>query len=888
MFSTADRWPLVGREEELHLINATITGTGRHGGILIAGPAGVGKSRLAREAITGVRPGRWVPRWARATASARVLPLGAFAEWIDGGTADTMSVVRGVIDHVATCPPGGKVVVGVDDAHLLDDLSAFVVLQLVQRQLAPVVVTIRTGEPVPDAVTTLWKDGHLQRIELQPLSEEETGELVTAVVGGQLDPYAVRRLWNVTRGNTLYLRHLVEQELASERLAPRREAPGLSAGAWVWDGPPTASPGLADLISAQLDALPPAVGAVLDVLAVGEPLPVQMLAELADSDAVEDAHALGLITVDRCGRHPVRLAHPLYGEARRARVTPLRLRRLQAEVAEALGHVDDVEVRDLVRRAVLILESGLPAAPGFLAEAATAALSLFDVELAVRLCKAAISNGAGYDVHVILSVALMQLSRGEEVEQVLTQLLAQPLSDEQIVDVTDLRIGNLLWILNRPEEAESALLGAREATAPRVHGALTAGQAIIHAYHARPLDAVEAARSALRAPDLPELSGMWALGALLIALGDMGRASEIAPIAARVYDLLSRSTRVSVVRLHFSEFHTRGLRMAGYVQEAADVTTRICAEVADVPGWAQGFSAILTGLAELPAGNLDAARKWLEQRFTTGIPVGYIPTIWYCALAQAQAMSGDATNAAQTLHALDAWGSTTIPYLKPEYLLTKAWVSAAAGAVTEAIALAHHGALCAAEHHQHAHEVMCLHTATRLGDTTTAHRLHELAKQMDGPRAPAAALHAAALAAGDADGLLEASQQFEKIGDPLSAMDAAAHAATTFRHHGRNGSALTAADRAQRLADACDGADTPALREAQQPSPLTARQREVITLVAQGLSNKQIAEKMTLSVRTVEGHLHRAALKTGVSGRDNLGAIVTGDQPPPDRGHQLE
>ncbi|MFD2157195.1 response regulator transcription factor [Rhodococcus jostii] len=115
------------------------------------------------------------------------------------------------------------------------------------------------------------------------------------------------------------------------------------------------------------------------------------------------------------------------------------------------------------------------------------------------------------------------------------------------------------------------------------------------------------------------------------------------------------------------------------------------------------------------------------------------------------------------------------------------------------------------------------------------------------------------------------------MGDLLSAMDAAAHAATTYRSRGRNGSALTAAARAQRLADTCGGADTPALREAQQPSPLTARQREVITLAAQGLSNKQIAEKMTLSVRTIEGHLHRAALKTGVSGRGDLGATITGE-----------
>ena len=869
-------WPLVGRTEELRLIDAAVTGADGYRGIVIAGAAGVGKSRLARRALAGA-PGRRESRWARATASARALPLGAFAEWTDSGSADTLSTVHGVIDHLASTPAGTKPVIGVDDGHLLDDLSAFVVLQLVQRRLAPVVVTVRTGEPVPDALSALWKDGHLQRIDLQPLSEEETRELVTAVVGGPLDPDAARRLWTITRGNPLYVRHLVEQELVTGRLAPRPQEPGLNAGVWGWDGPPTVSPGLADLIGSQLDALPPAVAAVLDVLAVGEPLPEQILADLTDPDGVEDAHAFGLITVGRGDRHPVRLSHPLYGEARRARATPLRLRRLQGMIAESLDTTQDSDARGLVRRAVLTLDAGLPVDPDFLTDAALASLSLFDADLAVRLCTAAIAKGADYDTHLTLSVALTILCRGEEAEQVLTQVLAWPLPDEERVEAAFLRSSNLLWILGRPEEAETVLLEAREmTTTPQAHGGLVAGLAIVHAYNARPFDAVRSAQSALRTPDLPALARMWALGALLIALGDMGRASELASDADRNYDFMAGSPLVSPVRLPYSEFYTRGLRLAGYVRQATAVTTRICDECADAPGVAQRFSALLRGQDELALGHLAAARKQLEQRFTSaGIVYGYIPTAWYCALAQTQAMSGDAASATETLRALDAWCRTPVPYLKPDYLVTRAWVSAATGAVTEAIALAHRGAHCAADHNQSAHEAMCLHVATRLGDTTTAQRLRELAVQVDGPRVPAAAQHATALATGDPEGLLDASHQFEDMGDPLSAMDAAAHAATTHRRHGRNGSALTAAARARRLTDACDGARTPALTEALQPSPLTARQREIITLAAQGLTNKQIAEKLTVSVRTVEGHLYRASRKTGLTGRDDLGDTIT-------------
>ena len=39
---------------------------------------------------------------------------------------------------------------------------------------------------------------------------------------------------------------------------------------------------------------------------------------------------------------------------------------------------------------------------------------------------------------------------------------------------------------------------------------------------------------------------------------------------------------------------------------------------------------------------------------------------------------------------------------------------------------------------------------------------------------------------------------------------------------------------------------------------LTARQCEVAALVAQGLSNRQIAERLSVSIRTVEGHRYRA------------------------------
>jgi len=73
-------WPLTGREEEFRLVNAAVTG---HIGIVLAGPTGVGKTRLAREAATAAESRGSLVHWVGATPSARTIPFGAFAGVVD-------------------------------------------------------------------------------------------------------------------------------------------------------------------------------------------------------------------------------------------------------------------------------------------------------------------------------------------------------------------------------------------------------------------------------------------------------------------------------------------------------------------------------------------------------------------------------------------------------------------------------------------------------------------------------------------------------------------------------------------------------------------------------------------------------------------------------------
>jgi DNA-binding NarL/FixJ family response regulator len=58
--------------------------------------------------------------------------------------------------------------------------------------------------------------------------------------------------------------------------------------------------------------------------------------------------------------------------------------------------------------------------------------------------------------------------------------------------------------------------------------------------------------------------------------------------------------------------------------------------------------------------------------------------------------------------------------------------------------------------------------------------------------------------------------------------------------------------------------------------PFTDRQREIISLAARGLSNKGIADQLTMSVRSVEGHLFRASQRVGANNREQLIAMLNG------------
>ena len=239
-------------------------------------------------------------------------------------------------------------------------------------------------------------------------------------------------------------------------------------------------------------------------------------------------------------------------------------------------------------------------------------------------------------------------------------------------------------------------------------------------------------------------------------------------------------------------------------------------------------------------------------------------------VAQAAAQAGDVEAARAAVDELDR---TPLGHqgFAVELGLARAWTAAACGELTRAREHARAAAALARERGQDGYAARALHELCRLGDPAgAAPELAWLERSVDGPFVATATAHAAALVAGDGAALLDAAERFAAAGAMLVAAEAADAAAAAHRESGRASSARVAAARAALWLASCEGARPPTLLATPEAADLTPREREVALLAATGMSSREIADRLVLSVRTVDNHLQNAYRKLGVTRRQDL------------------
>ncbi|MFJ4466401.1 LuxR C-terminal-related transcriptional regulator [Streptomyces sp. NPDC089424] len=346
-------WPFTGREDELELVRRSLT-AGRPG-IVVTGPAGCGKTRLATEAVRGADCAR-----AAGTPETRDIPFAAFAPLLP----------EEATLHRAVQLLSGTRLLLVDDAHLLDDASAALLHQLALHGRTRLLVVADDGAPLPAAVSRLWTGELLPRLPLEPLPAEESAHLITASAGAPLEPLTANRLRHLCQGDLRLLRDLVGAlrdggHLGRVEGTDERE----------WRGPVPVPATVLGRIAPALDRTAPDERETLDRLAFAEPLALPM--DGLDLGILERLEHDGLVRIDDEGA--VRPAHPLLGPALRAVAGRLRTRRLAgapdrcdaalaAEQAALMRHVEQSDVRRPVTAVgEWLVAEGLPVPAGYAA-----------------------------------------------------------------------------------------------------------------------------------------------------------------------------------------------------------------------------------------------------------------------------------------------------------------------------------------------------------------------------------------------------------------------------------------------------------------------------------------------------------------------------------------
>ncbi|MBO0732453.1 MAG: AAA family ATPase, partial [Acidimicrobiaceae bacterium] len=330
-------WPLVGRGEEMQMVTSAL-GDGGVGAVVLSGEAGVGKTRLAREALRVAAEAGMVVCWSEATEQTRSIPLGAVAHILPEPpfgvrSLDGFERLSWAVRSVAALGQDKHrgLVVAIDDAHHLDDVTAALLQQLIAGGWATVLTTVR-ADRMPDWLKTLCQRDDGTHIPLQPLAQAEVQELLTRFLGGPIDAGTRVSLWRWSRGTALVLREVVAAGIEGGALQQRD-------GVWVWNESIALPARITSLIESRLEALDDSERAAMEILAVGESLSPGVLAELHLTGIVAGLEGKGLVeSADGYERGEVRLrvSHPLYGEVLRAGLPSRRIEAIRAQLAAAL------------------------------------------------------------------------------------------------------------------------------------------------------------------------------------------------------------------------------------------------------------------------------------------------------------------------------------------------------------------------------------------------------------------------------------------------------------------------------------------------------------------------------------------------------------------------
>lgn len=881
--------PLVARQEELDLLDRILRAAAddlespsnhaRRAGAVVVGAAGVGKTRLAREALGRAAERGVATEWIVATRAGATVPYGAFAHLAPASAPrsgiDRFTMHTAFTDHLRTVADGRPLLLGVDDAQHLDPAGALLVLHLVMTRAATVLATIRSGETTPDPITALWRDELATRIDLQRLSRTDIAALTEAALGGPVGAPTVLRIDDLSAGNVLFVRELL---LAARESGDLRQVDGV----WRWDGTLPVAQRLSDVVGERLADLDEAETRALSLVVLAEPIRLELLESIVDVTLIASLERRGLVTLENGdGDQRIRMSHPLHGEVLSRSLRGVERHRLSRRLADVMDARDDLRFDERLRAVLWRLEADGRADPRLLAGAARRVNSVFDYALGERLGRAALDNGGSVDAALATAEALNHQNRFAEAEELLaaweTTVLGSAdddtagryLAQRYMALCTGLGDVDLMMAaFDRFSDAHSAPPWPERADAYRVKALVDLG----HLSEALDIGLP------LTGPDADEDARLTSVDSVARALCYTGRTTTALEILRAAHEPAERRVAdFPRVGAWIAAHEVMALFLDGQVAEAGALIEPFYEPIMRAgDDNARGVVALVIGRVKVMQGLADTARHWMREAVAAmGVSdsAGYLP--WALAiLGQTEAMSGDAEAARLALDEGRAAARLSTALFEIDFALGEIWTLHATGRDTDAVLLGAEMAERLAE--QPVMESLLRHSTLRFGadPKPVATRLAEIATNCESELPQLLAAHAQAESDADGAPLEGLAGRFDELGMHLLAAESATRAASEHQRAGMRAAASRTAALADRYWATVEATPTAKVTEGVEVTPLSRREREVANLAAAGLTNAQIAERLSVSVRTVESHLYQTFAKLGLDGRDQLRNIL--------------
>jgi DNA-binding CsgD family transcriptional regulator len=857
--------------------------------ILLTGPVGIGKTWLAKAAIANADAAGRPSKAIFGTTSSHEVPLAALSPFLTGTeepAENGLLLARAREAIAATLAASGTTLLLVDDAHLLDGLSGLVLRQLMDFQGLQVILVTRVAADLPSALRNFADGDNMLAVEIGPLDEAGTAALLESMLGGQVSARAAQRLHRLSVGSPLVLRELIRVALASDSLREHR-------GVWQLDGALPADAQLAELVSLRLSALDDERREALELVALSEPLDFDTLLRLAGGPAVEWLEQEGLITITAAdaasgaGRPQVRLAHPLYGEWLQSALPASRRRRLAGQLVESYPQSDraagdhaaatappsertDHAPTDPLRIALLRVQAGLATDPMALMAAGRAAMR-HDAGVAHTLLRAAVAAGGGVPARLALAESLA-LSYPDQTRVLLAELAAEPLPDELAVAVMALSAMVTTLAGDDPTQLLAPAGDVQLAPPP-----IQLAAAFAHLLGGDARQAVALAQPLATNPHMPGVARWRAAVCAVAGMATTGQLDAAIQLSDRTFAALgdepdSGGFDVAALLSAVILAHERrgDLRTADTIAREALVRPGTDDAARARPRMLQCMARV----AMLRGEPTIAARQMREVLSDLGGSDELFAAWNLGLLAVADAMRGRLDLALQSLTEMDSAPHDLAVY-RPEQELCRADVLACGGDLPGARAAALGAAASAWSLGQAPVALMAWNAAARYGDPRAAREGARLAaSQVDGPLASLLASTVDALAESDASGLSDIGDALLLLGFRPLAADAYASASSLFARRGDIPGEIRAAERLAGVMHAGEPIAVPATSVLSTARTLTARERDVASLAATGASDIDIAERLGLSVRTVQTHLAHVYTKTHTHGRRGLADVL--------------